>query len=405
MVAYQDFVALCQSGDSEDRGRAAHLAAMAYLGHTGPADEHAALYAALIGFLDDPSVKVRAALAYGLLHATDAPRPILLALLQDSPIISRAIVQYSPALIDADLIGLVRTAEPAMLLAVTMREHVSLRLAEALVAREKRLVTVRLLRRPDVPFAEERLAGLAAGLGSTDAQIRGALLNRADLPAAARLHLVQVVAEALREARIVQGAVAPRRLDRLLRNTTDTAMTGIGEREAAAAEGREPYAAELLAKERISARVMLHAIVNGHVLFLAECLAELAGTPREKVFTLLGNGSRPALNALLARCGLNESVRNMICRLIFHARATDLADDLAARHFVVTALTEELIVEHEGVIPPELEEAFAYLSEQNVALARRAARGVMTAFAGDVHGNAPMPVLLEGEQRLALPAA
>ena len=89
MVAYLDFVALSRSGDSEARGQAAHLAAMAYLNHTGPADEHAALYAALIGFLDDPSVKVRAALAYGLLHAHDAPRPILLALLRDSPVIAR----------------------------------------------------------------------------------------------------------------------------------------------------------------------------------------------------------------------------------------------------------------------------------------------------------------------------
>jgi uncharacterized protein (DUF2336 family) len=402
MVAYQDFVALCQSGDSEDRGRAAHLAAMAYLGHTGPADEHAALYAALIGFLDDPSVKVRAALAYGLLHAREAPRPVLLALLQDSEVISRAIVQYSPALIDADLIGLIRSADPTMLLAVTMREHISLRVAEALVARERRLVTLRLLRRPDVPFAPEMLSDLAAGPGVGDAQVRGALLARADLPPNARLGLVQVVTDALRAARVVKGAIAAPRLERLLRDTLDTAMTAIGEREAAG--GRVPYAAELVAAERISARVMLHAIVNGHVLFLAECLAELAETPRDKVFTLLGTGSRSALNALLSRCGLTESVRNMICRLIFHARAADLADDVAARHFVVTALTEELIVEHDGVIPPELEEAFAYLSEQNVALARRAARGVMAAFADDDKGTAPMPVILE-EERLALPAA
>lgn len=402
MVAYQDFVALCQSSDSEDRGRAAHLAAMAYLGHTGPADEHAALYAALVGFLDDPSVKVRAALAYGLLHAREAPRPILLALLQDGPVISRAIAQYSPGLIDADLIALVRNAEPAMLLAVTMREQISQRLAEALVARGHRVVIVRLLRRPDVPFAPEQLHALATELGARDAQVRGALLARHDLPAEARLHLVEVVADALRGARIVKGAIAPRRLERLLRDTTDTAMTAIGEREASL--GRPPYAARLVAEERISARLMLHAIVNGHVLFLAECLAEIAETPRDKVFTLLETGSRPALNALLARCGFAESVRNMICRLIFHARKADLADDVAARHFVVTALTEELIVEHDGVIPPELEEAFAYLSEQNVALARRAARGVMAAFGGELHPQAPMPVVLE-EDRLALPAA
>src|SRR6218665_3349470 len=132
---------------------------------------------------------------------------------------------------------------------------------------------------------------------------------------------------------------------------------------------------------------MLHAVVNGHVLFFADCLAALAEAPREKVFTLLETGSRPALNALLARCGLSEAVRNLIARLICHARAADLADDVTARHFVVTALTEELIVEHDGIIPPELEDAFAYLSEQNVALARSAARGVMSAFAGDVNAD------------------
>ncbi len=198
-----------------------------------------------------------------------------------------------------------------------------------------------------------------------------------------------------------QGSSAARwrrkRLERLLRDATDTALTAIGEVEAA--EGRAPYAAEMVETERVSTRIMLHAIVQGHVLFFADCVAELSETPREKVFTLLETGSRPALNALFARCGLAEAVRNMLARLVFHARAADLADDLAARHFVVTALTEELIADHEGVIPPELEEAFVYLSEQNVILARRAARGVMQAFAGG-GGRMPLP---EGQR--ALPAA
>ncbi len=133
MVAYQDFVALSQSRDSEERGRAAHLAAMAYLNHHGPADEHAALYAALIGFLDDPSVRVRGALAYGLLHAMEAPRPILLALLQDSPIIARAVAQYSPSLVDADLMAVIPGADADMLQALSMRERISGRVAAALI--------------------------------------------------------------------------------------------------------------------------------------------------------------------------------------------------------------------------------------------------------------------------------
>ena len=402
MVAYQDFVALSQSGDSEERGQAAHLAAQAYLQHTGPADEHAALYAALIGFLDDPSVRVRAALAYGLLHTTDAPRPVLLALLQDSEVISRAVAQYSPALIDADLIGFVRKANVTLLTAVAEREQISARLADALIGRAVRSVTLRLLQRDDVPVPAALLAKLTTEHGETDAEIRGALLDRNDIPAGARLALVEAAMAVLRGARIVKGAIAAPRLERLFRDTMDTALTAIGEGEAVA--GETPFASDLVAAERVSARVMLHAVVNGHVLFFADCLAALAQSPRDKVFTLLESGSRQALNALLARCGLGQAVSNLIARLIFHARAADLADDLTARHFVVTALTEELIVEHDGVIPIELEDAFAYLSEQNVALARRAARGVMAAFAGDVNGERTLPAI-DRHDRLALPAA
>lgn len=400
MVAYQEFVSLSQSLDSEERGSAAHLSAIAYLNHVGPADEQAALYAALIGFLDDPSVKVRAALAYGLLHSSEAPRPIMLALLHDSAVIARAVMQYSPVLIDADLIGLVRTLDLSMLIAVSQRAELSPRLAAAIVARGQDAVTLRLLRRHDVALGETLLTELATRLGEV-AEMRGALLARKDLPAPARLLLVQKASAALRGARIVKGAVAEDRLERVLRDSCDTALSAIGEREAVRTSAAA-YVSGLIVSDRVNTRVLLHAVVTGHVMFFAECLAELAQTPRAKVFSLLESGSRPALNALLARCGLGEGVRNLLARLVLHARASDLADDAAARHYVVTALTEELIAEHGGVIPEELEEAFAYLSEQNILLARKAARGVMTAFAGETTTPMALPI---NEARLALPAA
>ena len=402
MVAYHQFVELSQSGDSEARGQAAHLAALAYLAHFGPADEQAALYAALIGFLDDPSVKVRAALAYGLLHAPAAPRPILLALLQESAVIARAVVQYSPALIDADLIAYARKAEVGALLAIASRETLSARLIEALVQRGDRDVVFELLGRADLPLAPAMLQNLALQFGSTDAEIRGRLLARTDLPAAARLVLVEAVADALRGMRLVRGAIQPKRLDKLLRDATDTALTAIGEQ----IDGvpRATYAARLVETDRISGRVMLHALIHGHVMFFADCVAELGETSRDKVFTLLETGSRAAVNALLARCGMSEPMRNLVARLVFHARTADLAEDMAARHFVVTVLTEELIIEHEGAIPAELEEAFNYLSEQNVGLARHAARGVMASFVGGTDDGRVMPSI-EADDRLALPAA
>lgn len=401
MVAYQEFLSLSQSPISEERGSAAHLSALAYLNHIGPADEHAALYAALVGFLDDPSVKVRAAMAYGLLHSSEAPRPIMLALLHDSAIIARAVAQYSPVLIDADLIGLVRTLDLSMLVAVSQRTVLSPRLAAAIVARGQGAVTLRLLRRADVALGDALLVQLARALAD-EAEMRGALLARKDLPAAARLHLVQKVTEALRGARIVKGALAEDRLGRVLRDSCDTALSAIGEREAVRA--RLGYVSDLIVTDKVNTRILLHAVVTGHVMFFADCLTELAQAPRGKVFTLLETGSRASLNALFVRCGLGEGVRNLLARLVLHARTSDLADDAGARHFVVTALTEELIAEHDGVIPEELEEAFAYLSEQNILLARKAARGVMAAFALDATAPMALPAA-PGQKQLALPAA
>jgi uncharacterized protein (DUF2336 family) len=400
MVGYDEFVSLSQSADSEDRGMAAHLAALAYLNHHGPADEHAALYAALFGFLEDRSVKVRAAMAYGLLHSTAAPRPIMLALLHDSAVIARAVLQYSPVLIDADILPLVPEFDEAMLLSAAQRSKLTRRLAEGLIARNVLPVTTRVLCRPDAAIAPETLRRLAME-NCDNAAIRGALLGSADLPADARVHLVNAVARALRDLRIVKGAIAPERLDRVLRNAADTALTEIGER--VPEQEAQGYAATLAEGNALNTRVLLHAVVNGHVFFFAACCAELSGTPRNKVFAILETGSRAALNALFTRCGLSEGVRNLLARLIGHARTVDLADDVAARHYVVTALTEELIAEYEEDIPEDLAEAFAYLSEQNVLLARRAAKGVMSAFAGEARNALPM--ISEGEPRLALTAA
>lgn len=399
MIEYSEFVRLSRSHDSDERGHAAHLAALAFLDHHGPADEHAALYAALINFLDDPSVKVRAALAYGLLHSIDAPRPIMIALLRDSPIISRAILQYSPILIDADLLGVIRNGDQSMWFAVAQRNTLSPRIAAELIGRDDEEITLHVLRRGDISIDADLLIELAHSKGDA-ARMRGALLARPDLPAPARLVLVRRVTEALRQTRLVCGALAPERLARLLRDGSDTAISAIGESEAS--RQKRDFVQGLVGSSQLNSRILLHAVVTGHVMFFASCVAELAGASRDKVFTLLESGSRPALFALFIRAGLSEDLGKLLVRLVLHARTADLADDIAARHYVVTALTEELIADHEGVIPPALEEAFAYLSEQNIALARKAARGVMRAFAASTHLAMALP---PAAPVLELPAA
>ncbi len=400
MLAYQRFVELSGSAHSDERGQAAHFAASAFAAHQGPMQEHAALYAALVCFLDDASVKVRAALAYGLLHTKNAPRPIMISLLSDAPIIARAVAQYSPVLVDADLLHVIKEGEPGMLEVISCRPALSLRVAKALLAADLDEITLHLLERDDLALEAQTLIEIAERKGDI-AKLRGALLARSDLPPIARLRLVEKVQSALLGTRMVAGAVAERRLQALLQNNMDAALTEMGESQDSA--GQMAFCAALQDEGRLSTRVLLHALLSGRVAFFSASLAQLASMPPAKVATLLGTGSRAALNALFARCGMGEALRNLVARLIFHARNANLADDLSARHFVVTALIEELICEHDGHIPSELEEAFAYLNGQNVTLARQAARGVMPAFADAADPRLCLPGL---QQALtALPAA
>jgi len=401
MIGYEAFAELSQSHDCDQRGQAAHLAALAYLDHQGPADEHAALYAALIGFLDDTSVKVRAALAYGLLHSPQAPRPVILALLQDSAVISRAVLQYSPVLVDADLVPLVMRGDQMVLTAIAQRQVISRRLAGALLARKDRDVALRLLRRTDVTVSGEALDAATLAWGD-DAVVRGVLLSRNDLSGVSRLVLVRKVTESLRACRMVKGALSQDRLERIVRNGSDTALAAIGEAETD--ETRAEFVGALMRADQINTRLLLHAVVTGRAMFFAACIGVLAETSSAKVFTLLQSGSRAALVALFARCGLSKSSQELLLRLVMHARMADLADDDAARHYVITALTEQLIAEFNGDIPQELEETFGYLNEQNIALARKAARGVMAAFARTTQSTMSLPAMRE-EERLQLPAA
>jgi uncharacterized protein (DUF2336 family) len=386
MIEYHAFNELCNSKDSDKRGNAAHLAAMAYLAHEGPADERAALYAVLVNLLDDPSVKVRAALAYGLLHSAEAPRPVMLSLLNDSPVISRAVLQYSPVLVDADLVRLATDGDMSALLAIAQREKLSPRIATIIALNENAELTLHVLRRTDVAVPGDVLQRIAETRGS-DARLRGALFARVDLPAPARLLLVRRATDDLRGCRLVKGALAPKRLDQVLRDNTDTAVTEIGER----AETGDAFARQLVDQDQVNSRLLIHAMVTGRATFFAACLGALASVPPAKVFAVLERGSRTVLAALFVRCGLHEGLARLLTQLVLLARTADLSDDEAARHYVVTALTEELIAEYDGVIPAELEEAFCYLNEQNIALARRAARGVMATFAGTRGGTMRLP--------------
>ena len=132
--------------------------------------------------------------------------------------------QYSPALIDADLVVALKDADQMMARAIAARAGIGRRVVSLLLERAERDVLLAVIERRDLKPEAESFARLTLRAKS-DPKLRGALLARKDLPPVARLELAGQVRAALAATRLVKGAIAPRRLEKLMRNGADNAAT------------------------------------------------------------------------------------------------------------------------------------------------------------------------------------
>src|ERR1700750_2213690 len=83
----------------------------------------AAAEGALLMLLDDPSPLVRQAMAEVFARSTEAPGAIVQALSLDQPSVALPVLEYSPLLIDADLVDIIATGNCAMQCAIARRLH------------------------------------------------------------------------------------------------------------------------------------------------------------------------------------------------------------------------------------------------------------------------------------------
>ena len=97
-----------------------------------PFEDRCAAEAALTLLLDDPSSKVRLAMAEALSMSHHAPLQIISALASDQPEVASLVLARSPLLTDADLIDRVATGQKATQKLIADRPIVSMSLAAAI---------------------------------------------------------------------------------------------------------------------------------------------------------------------------------------------------------------------------------------------------------------------------------
>ena len=174
----QKFLRWIETANVTERAAAASALARAYLRSEMSFEHRCAAESALTLLLDDPSPKVRAALAEALSLSPSAPPQVVASLAADQPEVAALVLVRSPLLSDVDLIDRAAEGCGKVQRLIAMRCTLSSTVCAVLAEIGEGEAVIELLGNDGAQIAAISLARVAERLGHTPAQVAVAWLLR-----------------------------------------------------------------------------------------------------------------------------------------------------------------------------------------------------------------------------------
>lgn len=296
-----------------ERAAAASALARAFLDHQLPFEDRCEAEAALTLLLDDPSPKVRAALAEVLSMSRHAPPQIIAALAADQEEVAAVVLVRSPLLTDADLIDRVAAADGPIQALVASRPQISMSLSAAIAEVGELAACAALAKNEGAEIASLSFRRMAERFGH-EAGLREALLNDPRLPCDCRHMLLVKLGEALRQSPLVLALMGAARAERVTREACQRASLTLIDNT-----GREEHAAlieHLRLRGELTAAFLIRAVAHGKVDFLGSVLMALSGQSEARVRAILASGRDVAVTALFRAAGLGAALHGVFLRAL-----------------------------------------------------------------------------------------
>jgi uncharacterized protein (DUF2336 family) len=300
----RQFLHWVRTASPGERAEATSALARAYLFSDLSPDDRAAAEGAMIMLLDDPSPLVRKALARVLASSQKAPPAVIQSLAADQAEVAIPVIERSPLFIDADLVDLVATGEPAVQAAVARRAPLQCAVAAAIVEVGSAEACLLLLENPDAEIAIFSIDRMVERFGHV-AAIREALFERDDLPAPTRHALVAKLSSTLADFVTARAWLEPERAHRVAQEACEKATVVLAA-ESPAREMR-PLIRHLCQNGQLTAGLILRALLSGNVNLFEEALAELSGLPAWRVRGHVHDNRGAGFRAVYDKAGLPAS--------------------------------------------------------------------------------------------------
>jgi uncharacterized protein (DUF2336 family) len=307
------FLKWVETARVSERAAAASALARAYIGFDLPFEERCAAEAALTLLLDDPSARVRFALADALSMSRRAPLQVVSALAADQPEIAALVLARSPLFTDADLIDFVAASRPAPQRVIATRPSVSMALSAAIAEVGDVEACMGLVSNSGADIASLSFRRIAERHGDV-ARIRAALLADHRLPPDCRHLLLVKVGEALKSSRLVLASIGAARAERVTQEAYVKASIKLVERTSP--EEHTALVEHMRLRGDLTPSFLVRMLAHGKVDFFGSVLIALTGEREARVRVLLGGGRDAALAALFDKAGVGSSLHGvLLCAL------------------------------------------------------------------------------------------
>ena len=300
----RQFISWVRTAPAGERAEATRSLARAWLISNLSDDDRAAAEGALLMLLDDPSPLVRQAMAEVFARSAEAPPAIVQALSLDQPSVALPVLEYSPLLIDADLVDLVAAGNCDVQCAVARRHNLPSSVCAAIAEVGSPAAALELIENPQAflaPFSWHRIVERHGHL----AAIRESMLALDDLSAATRLALVAKLSDTLAQFVVARQWLSADRAERIVIEARDRSAVNVATRSRG--EDMQGLVGHLRATGQLTAGLILRALLSGNLELFDQALVELSGLPQNRVAALLYDRGGASVTALLARAGLPES--------------------------------------------------------------------------------------------------
>ncbi len=312
-MVIRHFLSWVETASVSDRAAAASALARAYLDREMSFEERCEAEAALTMLLDDPSEKVRLAIAEPFSLSRHAPLQIVTALAADQKEVAALVLVRSPLLTDLDLIDRIAAGDSEIQRFVAMRAQVSMAVSAAIAELGEAEACLELVENAGAEIAAVSFRRIAERHGASP-MLREALLGDPRLPADCRHMLLVRIGDALRAAPLVRALIGEKRAEALTREACVRASLSIIE-----TTPQSEHAAlveHLRLRGDLTAAFIVRAVAHGKIDFFGSILVAFSGQDEARVRSLLASGRDVAVKALLRRAGLPEGLHAVILRAL-----------------------------------------------------------------------------------------